>query len=62
MNCKCAFAAICQSPAVVPVSYTHLCRHAFTDALANGRPDSDDMAELAKLGSAVVGRIVRMTE
>lgn len=38
------------------------CRHAFTDALANGRPDSDDMAELAKLGSAVVGRIVRMTE
>ena len=38
------------------------CRHAFTDVLANGRPDSDDMAELAKLGSAVVGRIVRMTE
>lgn len=38
------------------------CRHAFTDALAEGRPDSDDMAELAKLGSAVVGRIVRMTE
>ena len=38
------------------------CRHAFTDALANGRPDSDDMAELAKLGFAVVGRIVRMTE
>ena len=26
------------------------CRHAFTDALANGRPDSDDMAELARLG------------
>ena len=24
------------------------CRHAFTDALAAGRPDSDDMAELAK--------------
>ena len=38
------------------------CRHAFTDALANGRPDSDDMAELAKLGSAVVGRIVKMTD
>ena len=38
------------------------CRHAFTDALANGRPDSDDMAELAKIGSAVVGRIVKMTD
>ena len=38
------------------------CRHAFTDALASGRPDSDDMAELAKLGSAVVGRIVKMTD
>ena len=38
------------------------CRHAFTDALADGRPDSDDMAELAKLGSAVVGRIVKMTD
>ena len=37
------------------------CRHAFTDALAEGRPDSDDMAELAKLGSAVVGRIVRVS-
>ena len=43
-------------------SLAELCRHAFTDALAEGRPDSDDMAELAKLGSAVVGRIVRMTE
>ena len=38
------------------------CRHAFTDALADGRPDSDDMAELARLGSAVVGRIVKMTD
>ena len=37
------------------------CRHAFTDALAGGRPDHEDMAELAKLGSAVVGRIVKMT-
>ncbi len=38
------------------------CRHAFTDALAGVRPDSDDMAELAKLGSAVVGRIVKLTD
>lgn len=37
------------------------CRHAFTDALAAGRPDHDDMAALAKLGSAVVGRVVKMT-
>lgn len=37
------------------------CRHAFTDALAAERPDHDDMAALAKLGSAVVGRIVKMT-
>ena len=36
------------------------CRHAFTDVLANGRPDSDDMAELAMLGAAGVDRVLTM--
>lgn len=37
-------------------------QHAFSDTLAVGRPDSDDMAVLAKLGSAVVGKVGKMTE
>ena len=38
------------------------CQHAFSDVLAAGRPDSDDMTVLAKLGSAVVGKVGKMTE
>lgn len=38
------------------------CQHAFSDTLAAGRPDADDMAILAKLGSAVVGKVGKMTE
>ena len=38
------------------------CQHAFSDTLAVGRPDADDMAVLAKLGSAVVGKVGKMTE
>lgn len=38
------------------------CQHAFSDTLAAGRPDSEDMTVLAKLGSAVVGRVQKMTE
>ena len=38
------------------------CQHAFSDTLAAGRPDSDDMTVLAKLGSAVVGKVGKMTE
>jgi len=37
------------------------CRHVFSDTLAAGRPDAEDMAELGKLGAAVAVRVVRLT-
>lgn len=38
------------------------CQHAFSDTLAVGRPDREDMAELAKLGAAVVTKLGKLTE
>lgn len=38
------------------------CQHAFSDTLAAGRPDREDMAELAKLGAAVVTKLGKLTE
>ena len=37
-------------------------QHAFSDSLAVGRPDQDDMAALAKLGAAVVGKVSSLTD
>ena len=38
------------------------CQHAFSDTLAAGRPDREDMTVLAQLGAAVVTKLGRMTE
>lgn len=41
---------------------TFAARHAFTDALAAGRPDRQDMTVLAQLGATVVTKLGKMTE
>ena len=41
---------------------TFAARHAFTDALAAGRPDRQDMTVLAQLGATVVAKLGKMTE
>ncbi len=38
------------------------CRHVFSDTLAADRPDREDFAELAKLGSAVAARVTKANE
>ena len=38
------------------------CQHAFSDTLAAGRPDREDMTVLAQLGAAVVTKLGKMTE
>ena len=38
------------------------CQHAFSDTLAAGRPDREDMTVLAQLGAAVVTRLGKMIE
>lgn len=38
------------------------CRHVFSDTLAEGRPDAEDFAELAKLGAAVATRVAKANE
>ena len=38
------------------------CRHVFSETLAAGRPDAQDMQELAKLGAAVATRIAKANE
>lgn len=38
------------------------CRHVFSDTLAEGRPDKDDFAELAKLGAAVATRVAKAND
>ncbi|MBE7008508.1 MAG: ferredoxin family protein [Ruminococcaceae bacterium] len=38
------------------------CRHVFSETLAEGRPDADDFAELAKLGAAVATRVAKANE
>ena len=38
------------------------CQHAFSDTLAVGRPDREDMTVLAQLGAAVVTKLGKMTE
>ncbi len=38
------------------------CQHAFSDTLALGRPDADDMRKLGELGAAIVGKLSRMSE
>ncbi len=35
------------------------CRHVFSDVLAAGRPDEEDMATLAKLGAAVAAKVTK---
>ena len=38
------------------------CRHVFSEVLAAGRPDEQDMAELAKFGAAVATRVAKANE
>lgn len=38
------------------------CRHVFSETLAAGRPDADDLGELAKFGAAVATRIAKANE
>ena len=38
------------------------CQHAFSDTLAAGRPDREDMTVLAQLGAAVVTKLGKMIE
>ncbi len=37
-------------------------QHAFSQTLAAGRPDAQDMAELAKFGAAIVGKLVKRSD
>ena len=37
------------------------CQHAFSDTLAKGRPDADDLHKIGELGAAVIGKVSRMT-
>ncbi len=38
------------------------CQHAFSETLAAGRPDAEDIRKIGELGAAVVGKLVRMSE